>query len=195
MADVDPERAPVRRGKTARVQRAEQMLAILRDDPIPDHLRSKFWRLSVVVGGRSAEEREIIDALCCLLHKAIDQRLDPASLIKASCMHVQKETGIEILPRVEVSDAGASIAGDRLVIHCLDTGRLWSDVHGWVSDPLEATTYDEQQAADIELPGGNCSVAEIAHVRDLFQIDHWPVTDGVDCGTPTPKRSGPATQP
>ncbi len=172
-----------------RLDRAEAMLEALRKCPIPEETRTAFWKLSRVVGARSDHEVEVLDGLLCFLHRAIDIGLDPSATITAMTLHLEKETGRSMCQQDEEVDATNSAAGDRVMIHCLDSGLLWSDIHGWVRNPLEATTYDPRSLHRIEIPGRTCAVAEVAHVRDLFATGQWRIKDGPGFEEPGPRKN------
>ena len=163
------------------MSRGHDLLRYLEENSFSEEERTQLWKLSELVGGRSQEDRLVLDALCCILHVAVDRNLNLVSLIQAAELHVQRETDnrIKILSDLrqdlETSRNGSSTAGDRLIIHCLETGRFWNDAHGWVNDPLEATTYDSEKARNIDMPQGNCATAEVSHVRDLIQIKEWRI--------------------
>jgi hypothetical protein len=163
----------------SRLERARKLIDTLRENAFSPEERSDLWKLSQAVGGRTEDELLLLDGLCCLLHLAVSEKQNMVSLLQAAELHVERETGskIRILDQIrrdaETSKKHSGTAGDRLVIHCLDTRRLWSETHGWVSNPIEATTYDPEQVRNIEMPSGRCQAAEVRHVRDLFSIDGW----------------------
>jgi len=153
---------------SARLERASKMIDLLKDDPIPEEAREDFWRLTTLIGNRRDEERDTLDALCCLMHRALDLGLDPAATISAMSAHVERETGQKLKPSMTIPKEDLASSADRLVIRCLETGDLWNETYGWVDRITEATTYDPEMVATISLPGGDCDVAQISELRDLL---------------------------
>jgi hypothetical protein len=151
----------------ARIERADLMIAVLNENPIPDSHRADFWKLTTLIGDRKVEEKNVLDALCCLMHKAIRLGLEPSATTSAMFTHIEKETGRKISRPMQNNDKPLDLAGDRLIIHCLETSRFWSEAYGWVDDLQNATTYDPGSEIDIQLPGGNCDVAQISQIRDV----------------------------
>lgn len=154
---------------------AKAMVQVACDTPIPQALRTKLWLLSTRVSQRSPDEIALIDAMCALMHLAHAKGIDPKSTMLAAQIHFDRE----IVPgqpqaQADTSIAGGGSTGERLVIHCLDDGCFWNAEKGeWIDDLLGATTFAPGAEAEIDMPGGNCDLAEVAHIKDLIEVKHW----------------------